>query len=156
MNILGLARHGLNNFEQIAVLGVVITAFISLIYAWLLQKHVLKKDKGTDEMQRVWNAIRIGADSYLKQQLRTILPVIAVLTVLLFLSVYVVPPTLEAVEEFGDSAQIAIAIGRTIAFIAGATFSLLVGQLGMRMAIQANVRVASASRRSFNEALSIA
>jgi K(+)-stimulated pyrophosphate-energized sodium pump len=156
MDILGLARHGLNDFEQIAVLGVVITAFISLIYAWLLKNHVLKKDKGTEEMQRIWNAIRIGADSYLKRQLRTILPVMALLTVLLFFSVYVVKPTLEAVEEFGDNAQIAIAIGRTLAFVAGATFSLLVGQLGMRMAIQANVRVASASRRSFNESLSIA
>jgi K(+)-stimulated pyrophosphate-energized sodium pump len=156
MNIFGLARHGLNDFEQIAVLGVVITAFISLIYAWLLKNHVLKKDKGTDEMQRIWNAIRIGADSYLKRQLRTILPVMALLTLLLFFSVYVVKPTPEAVEEFGGNAQIAIAIGRTLAFVAGATFSLLVGQLGMRMAIQANVRVASASRRSFNEALSIA
>ena len=38
----------------------------------------------------------------------------------------------------------------------GASFSLMVGQLGMRMAVQANVRVASASRRGFNEALSIA
>src|SRR5208337_3461793 len=36
------------------------------------------------------------------------------------------------------------------------SFSLIVGQYGMRMAVQANVRVASASRRSFNEALSIA
>ena len=156
MNIFGLARHGLNDFEQIAILGVVIVAFISLIYAWLLQKSVLKKDKGTDEMQRIWNAIRIGADSYLKKQLRTIVSAIALLTVLLFFSVYVVKPSLEAVEEFGGNAQIAIAIGRTMAFIAGATFSLMVGQLGMRMAIQANVRVASASRRSFNEALSIA
>jgi len=51
MDILGLARHGLNDFEQIAVIGVVITAFISLIYAWLLKNLVLKKDKGTDEMQ---------------------------------------------------------------------------------------------------------
>jgi len=156
MNILGLARHGLNDFEQLAVLAVVITAFISLIYAWLLQKHVLKKDKGTEEMQRIWNAIRIGADSYLRRQLRTILPVMALLTLLLFFSVYVVKPSLEAMEEFGNNAQIAIAIGRTLAFVAGATFSLLVGQLGMRMAIQANVRVASASRRGFNEALSIA
>jgi len=38
----------------------------------------------------------------------------------------------------------------------GASFSLIVGQLGMRMAIQASVRAASAARRSFNEALSIA
>ena len=156
MNILGLARHGLNGFEQIAILGVVITAFISLIYAWLLRGTVLKKEKGTPQMQAVWNAIRVGADSYLNRQLRTILPVIVLLAVVLFFSVYVVPPTQEALEEFPDNTQIVIAIGRTVAFILGATFSLLVGQLGMRMAIQANVRVAAASRRGFNEALSIA
>ncbi len=157
MNILGLARHGLNDFEQIAIIGVVITAFISLIYAWLLRGKVLNKDKGSEKMQEVWNAIRIGADSYLNRQLRTILPLIAVLTIALFLSVYVVPPSREAVNEFGaQSAQIVVAIGRTIAFIMGASFSLIVGQLGMRMAIQASVRAASASRRGFNESLSIA
>lgn len=157
MNLLGLARHGLNNFEQVAIIGVVITAFISLIYAWLLRGNVLNKDKGTQKMQDVWNAIRIGADSYLNRQLRTILPLIAVLTVALFLSVYVVPPSVEAVDEFGEeNAQIIIAIGRTVAFIMGASFSLIVGQLGMRMAIQASVRAASASRRGFNESLSIA
>jgi K(+)-stimulated pyrophosphate-energized sodium pump len=156
MNLLGLARHGLNNFEQIAVIAVVVTAFISLAYAWFLRGLVLKKDKGEDEMQRVWNAIRVGADSYLSKQLHTIFPVIGLLTVVLFFSVYVVPPTPEASEEFPKNTQIIIALGRTIAFIMGATFSLMVGQLGMRMAIQANVRVASAARRSFNEALSIA
>jgi K(+)-stimulated pyrophosphate-energized sodium pump len=157
MNILGLARHGLNSFEQIAICGVMLTAFISLWYAWMLRKVVLKKDKGTAKMQEVWNAIRIGADSYLKTQLRKILPIIGGLTVALFLSVYVVPASREAVAEFGQkNAQIIVAIGRTIAFIMGATFSLLVGQLGMRMAIQANVRAAAAARRGFNEALSIA
>jgi K(+)-stimulated pyrophosphate-energized sodium pump len=157
MNILGLARHGLNSFEQIAIVGVMLTAFISLWYAWMLRKVVLKKDKGTPKMQEIWNAIRIGADSYLKTQLRKILPIIGGLTVALFLSVYVVPASREAVAEFGaKSAQIIVAIGRTIAFIMGAGFSLLVGQLGMRMAIQANVRAAAAARRGFNEALSIA
>jgi K(+)-stimulated pyrophosphate-energized sodium pump len=157
MNILGLARHGLNSFEQIAICGVMVTAFISLWYAWMLRKVVLKKDKGTAKMQEVWNAIRVGADSYLKTQLRKILPIIGILTVALFLSVYVVPASREAVAEFGQkSAQIIVAIGRTIAFIMGAGFSLLVGQLGMRMAIQANVRAASAARRGFNESLSIA
>ena len=37
MDLFGLARHGLNDFEQIAIVCVVITAFISLIYAWLLR-----------------------------------------------------------------------------------------------------------------------
>jgi K(+)-stimulated pyrophosphate-energized sodium pump len=156
LNILGLAEHGLNNFEQVAVVFVLVTAFISLIYAWLLRGVVMKKDKGTKEMQDVWDAIRIGADSYLNRQLKTILPAIVFLCIVLFLSVYIVPPSAEAKEEFPVNTQIIVAIGRTAAFIAGATFSLMVGQLGMRMAIQANVRVASASRRGFNEALSIA
>ncbi|MBN1146670.1 MAG: sodium-translocating pyrophosphatase [Anaerolineales bacterium] len=156
MNILGLARHGLNGFEQIAVVGVVMTAFISLLYAWFLRTKVMNKDKGTAEMQAIWNAIRIGAESYLSRQLRTILPLIGLLTVALFLSVYIVPPSKEALEEFPRNTQVIIAFGRAIAFIVGASFSLLVGQLGMRMAIQANVRVASAARRGFNEALSIA
>jgi K(+)-stimulated pyrophosphate-energized sodium pump len=156
MDLLGLARHGLNDFEQVAILLVLLTAFVSLAYAWLLRGNVLKKDKGTPKMQEVWNAIRIGADSYLNRQLRTILPLIAVLTVALFLSVYVVPPSAEALQEFPQNTVLIIAFGRTIAFIMGATFSLMVGQLGMRMAIQANVRAASAARRGFNEALSIA
>ena len=157
MNILGLARHGLNGFEQIAIIMVLVVAFISLAYAWLLRGTVLKKDKGTQKMQEVWNAIKVGANSYLNRQLRTILPAIGILTVALFLSVAVVPPSAEAVSEFGQAnAQWWVAIGRTAAFILGATFSLLVGQLGMRMAIEANVRAASAARRGFNEALSIA
>jgi K(+)-stimulated pyrophosphate-energized sodium pump len=161
MDILWLgSRHGLNDFEQIALVLVLVAAFLSLVYAWWLRNTVLKKDKGTEKMQEVWNAIRIGADSYLGQQLKTIFPLIAALTVVMFLSVYVVPPSLEAREEFmrygEQGTTLIIAIGRTIAFIMGASFSLIVGQWGMRMAVQANVRVASASRRSFNEALSIA
>jgi K(+)-stimulated pyrophosphate-energized sodium pump len=38
----------------------------------------------------------------------------------------------------------------------GASFSLAVGQIGMRMAVQGNVRVASAARRSFGDSLRIA
>jgi len=155
-NILGLARHGLNNFEQISIICIVVVALISLLYAWLLRRHVLTKDKGTAKMQEVWNAIRIGADSYLGRQLKTILPAIAILTVVLFCSVYFMPLSREALEEFPNNTKIIIAVGRTLAFICGATFSLLVGQLGMRMAIQANVRAASAARRGSNEALSIA
>ena len=154
MNILWLgSRHGLNSFEQVAVVFVLAAAFISLVYAWWLRGVVLKKDKGTEKMQEVWNAIRVGADSYHGRQLRTILPLIGVLTLVMFFSVYVVPPSLEAQTEFktfGDQGiKLIIAIGRTIAFIMGASFSLTVGQLGMRMAVQANIRVAAASRRGW-------
>ncbi|HWR66577.1 MAG TPA: sodium-translocating pyrophosphatase [Bellilinea sp.] len=161
MDILGLSRHGLTTaFEQIAVLGVLVVALLSLLYAWLLRGTVLKKDKGTAKMQEVWDAIRVGANGYLSSQLKTILPAMAILTVALFLSVITGTPSLEAQREFGHLGEQTviwiIAVGRTLAFLMGAFFSLLVGQLGMRMAIQASVRSASAAKRSFNESLSIA
>ncbi|KPL84602.1 potassium transporter [Thermanaerothrix daxensis] len=161
MDILGLSRHGLTTpFEQLGVLGVLVVAVISLLYAWFLRSKVVRYDKGTPQMQEVWEAIRQGAEGYLNRQLRTILPAIALLTIALFLSVAIVEPTPEAQREFGHLGErnvvLIVAFGRTIAFIMGATFSLLVGQLGMRMAIQASVRAASAARRSFNEALTVA
>ncbi|QNU65584.1 sodium-translocating pyrophosphatase [Ruminiclostridium herbifermentans] len=147
-------------FETVSVWCVLIIAFLGLGYALLLRSQVLKFDKGTQQMQEIWSSIKGGADAYLRRQLKTILPLIAILTVLLFFSVYIVPPSDEAVERFSnlseDKIKLVIGFARAIAFIMGAGFSLIVGQFGMRMAVEGNVRVSSASRRSFGEALRIA
>ncbi len=46
LDILGMgSRLGLDNFEQIAIVLVLVTAFVSLIYAAWLRKGVLKKIK---------------------------------------------------------------------------------------------------------------
>lgn len=115
-----------------------------------LRQQILREDKGTAKMQEIWSSVRDGANAYLGRQLRAILPLIVVLTVALFFSVYIIPPTSEAVEHFGklgitDPATVTlwIAFARAIAFIMGAGFSLTVGQIGMRMAVEGNVRVAA-------------
>ncbi len=152
--------EGLSAFERVALYAVLGVAILGLLYALFLRRQTLREDKGTPKMQEVWGAIRDGADAYLRRQLRSILPLIAALTVALFLSVYIVPPSPEAMERFAGqseaSVRLIIGVGRALAFILGATFSLSVGQIGMRMAVQANVRVASAARRSFGDALRIA
>jgi K(+)-stimulated pyrophosphate-energized sodium pump len=147
----------LNSNEQAMLLGVIIVALTSLAYAYWLWRDTMRHDKGTPEMQEIWLAIKVGAGAYLRQQLRSILPVLAVLAVVLFLSVYIVPPSEEAARLFGDDATIAVAVGRTFAFILGASFSTLVGQLGMRVAIEGNIRVAAeALRGSYTGALTVA
>ncbi|MEI2690205.1 MAG: sodium-translocating pyrophosphatase [Anaerolineae bacterium] len=155
-----MSEMGLTSFETIAVWLVLLVAILGLFYALFLRRQVMAAPKGTAKMIEVWDAIRIGADAYLSRQLRTVLPFIAVLTVLMFLSVYIVDPTPEAIERFAalstQQLQIVIGAGRAGAFVMGALFSLIVGQVGMRMAVQANVRVAEASRSSFNGALRIA
>lgn len=151
---------GATSFEVYALWTVLFIAFLGLGYALLLRKQILQKDKGTEKMQEVWNAIRQGADAYLGKQLKTILPLILILTVALFFSVYVVEPTKEAMQRFSnytpDQVKMIIGIGRALAFVMGAMFSLMVGQFGMRMAVQANVRAANAARlHSFSDALKI-
>jgi K(+)-stimulated pyrophosphate-energized sodium pump len=155
-----LDHLGLNQFETIAIWGVLFVSLLGLLYAWFLRRQVLREETGTPKMIEVWDAIRTGADAYLARQLRTILPFIVILTILMFLSVYIVPPTAEAQERFptldDDQLRYMIGIGRAIAFIMGATFSLMVGQIGMRMAVQANARVAAEARNSFGGSLRIA
>ena len=146
----------LTSFERSAILGVLVVAVCSLIYAYLLYRNVMAEDKGTPEMIRIWSAIKEGADAYLTRQLGTILPFMAILVFALFASVWIATPSPEAQEMFGDRARIIIAFGRAGAFILGASFSLLVGQLGMRMAVQGNIRVAAASMHDFGDALRIA
>jgi len=155
-----LDHLGLSQFEEYALWAVLFVAVLGLLYALFLRRQVLREDTGTPKMREVWDAIRTGADAYLSRQLRTILPFIVILTILMFLSVFIVPPTAGAKIRFPelDDAQLRlyIGIGRAIAFIMGAGFSLTVGQVGMRMAVQANVRVAAEARNSFGGALRIA
>jgi K(+)-stimulated pyrophosphate-energized sodium pump len=152
--------QGLKSLEIIAIWAVFGVAILGLLYAIFLRSQILREDKGTEKMQEVWNAIKDGADAYLRRQLRSILPLIGILTIALFLSVYIVPPSPEAQERFRgmNDAQLQfwIGIARAFAFVMGAVFSLAVGQIGMRMAVEGNVRVASASKRSFGDALRIA
>ena len=151
---------GATAFETTAIWSVLAIAFVGLIYALFLRRQILRKETGTPRMLEIWQAIRVGADEYLNRQLKTILPLIVVLTVVLFFSVYVVPPSQEALQRFAgnspDQIRVIVGVGRAIAFVMGALFSLMVGRFGMRMAIQGSVRVAAASRKSFAESLMIA
>ncbi len=147
-------------FEVFSIWVVLGIALLGLAYALMLRAQTLRKDKGSEKMQEVWNGIRTGADTYLTGQAKKILPSIFVLAFVLFFSVYIVPPSPEALERFRDQSpegvRIIIGLGRSAAFVMGAFFSMLVGQFGMRMAVQGNVRVAAAARTSFSEALKIA
>jgi len=147
-------------FESAALWSVLVIAFLGLGYAVFLRRSIMREPRGTPKMVEVWEAIRQGANAYLGRQLRTILPLILLLTVVLFFSVAVIAPSSEALERFpGMSAakvKLIVGIGRAVAFILGALFSLMVGQFGMRMAVQANVRVAEASRTSYDKAMRIA
>ena len=131
-------------FEATVLWTIIGTAVGALLYATLLARHTLREPTGTGKMLQVWKGISEGANAYLKKQFRSVVSVIAILAIALYASAALV----------GGSQ--AISIGRAAAFLMGVTFSGLVGYLGMNMAVRGNIRVAEASRRSFQDALKIA
>src|SRR4030043_2168412 len=130
---------GATSFETTALWAVLGIALLGLAYALFLRRQIMAEDKGNPKMIGVWEGIRQGAAPSLGRQLRTILPLILVLTIALFFSVYIVPPSAEALERLPsltpDRVKLIIGVGRAVAFILGALFSLMVGQFGMRMAV---------------------
>ncbi len=127
--------------EIIALWTVLGIAIGGLLYALMLVKQVRKADQGTKKMQEIADAVREGANAYLGAQFRRIGPLIIVITLLLF---FTYTGTIDAFRW-----------GRAAAFLVGSLFSWTVGFVGMRLATQGNLRVASAAKRSYGEALQL-
>ncbi len=124
-----------SNLTLVAIVGVI--ALIALVMAMVFRREVLAAGDGTPNMQAIALGVQEGASAYLARQFRTLSVFVAAAFFLLLLL-----PTHES-AAFGTWA---LKISRSVAFIAGAFFSALIGYMGMWLAVRANVRVASAAR----------
>ncbi len=130
---------GLPEFYFILVALAVAAAGFS--YAALLIFQIRKEPQGTEAMRKVAHAIQQGAYAYLNRQFRVVAIPVALISIALF---------------FTETQGLYYALGRSLAFLTGAIFSATVGYVGMRMAVQGNVRVAEASKTGHGPALKIA
>ena len=140
----------LSTFELMALYTVIGISIGALIYALFLRREISRESTGSEKLMKVWKGIKSGANAYLKTQLRSVTIFIGILGVFLYVSAAIAPPVVLETSPF------LINIGRVGAFLMGAFFSAMVGFFGMNMAVQGNIRVAEASRRSFGDALRIA
>src|SRR3989304_290265 len=125
--------------------AVLAAAIIALLAGWGLRGAVGRRDPGTPGMQAFAGAIQEGALAYLRQQLRAMFPFIVLVTLglyFLYRPIYAEKPILS--------------IGVAAAFLLGCFASAGAGCAGMPSAVRGSVRVASAARRSYREALEIA
>jgi K(+)-stimulated pyrophosphate-energized sodium pump len=117
---------------------------LALVAALLLARAVIASDTGTPEMQSISNAIREGAEAFLRRQYKTIGAIALVLAVVVFVGYRMSPRT----SPF--------ALKTVVSFLVGAVCSGLAGFTGMYCSIRANIRTASAARTSLNKALQMA
>ena len=127
-----------------SVLAFVLAAsVVALIYGFVLRAQVQSLSPGTPAMQEVGAAIRSGALAYLAKQVRTMLPLVAILAILLVVLYY---------GQYG----LKIAIGVAVAFLLGVTLSYTAGYVGMGMAVIGNQRTANQALTTYKGALETA
>src|SRR6202789_1795181 len=117
---------------------------LALVAALMLARAVIASDTGTAEMQAISNAIREGAEAFLRRQYRTIGGIAIVLAFVVFFGYRMSPRT----EPF--------ALKTVVSFLVGAVCSALAGDTGVYCSSRAKIRTGSAARASLNKALQMA
>ena len=115
-------------------------AIIGLIYMWVKRSWVMKQDSGDGKMKDISSHIYEGALAFLKAEYKLLTLFVIGASVALAAIAYFVPTTHYLI---------------IIAFIFGAFFSALAGNMGMKIATQTNVRTTQAARTSLPKALNI-
>ncbi len=116
------------------VILVPIASVMALAFAGYLAFRILRQPVGTPQMRELSDVIHRGAMTFLNKEYRVM--VVYAVIVALILALAVNYPT-------------------AIAFVVGAFFSALAGNMGMRIATKSNARTAEAARKSIAKGLKV-
>ncbi len=113
---------------------------IGLGYMVYLARWVKAQDAGNDRMKKIARYVQEGAMAFLKAEYR-----------MLAIFVVIAGAALGGIAAVVDTTHWLI----IVAFVIGAVFSAVAGNIGMRIATDANVRTAEAARSSLPKALKV-
>ena len=119
----------------------IVLALIGLLFMAMKRAWVLKQDAGDGKMKEISDYIYEGALAFLKAEYR-LLAVFVILSSVVLAGITFIP---------GVKTHLLI----IIAFIFGAIFSALAGNMGMKIATKTNVRTTQAARTSLPQALKV-
>ena len=115
-------------------------AVVGLVFMWVKRSWVLKQDAGDGKMKEISGYIYEGALAFLKAEYRLLAVFVVIASIALAGIATIVPTTHMLI---------------VIAFIFGAVFSALAGNMGMKIATKTNVRTTQAARTSLPQALKV-
>jgi K(+)-stimulated pyrophosphate-energized sodium pump len=128
-----------------------VAAVLTIVFAVILARNVLKRPTGTPKMKEIGDIIFQGAWAFLKRQYSTI----SIFSVAIAIIIGVLVGVLGGTEVKGLSA-FDIGWRTSVAFLTGAFCSGLAGFIGMYIAVKSNVRCAAAAQKNLKEAVEVA
>ncbi|HLR00884.1 MAG TPA: sodium-translocating pyrophosphatase [Sphingobacterium sp.] len=126
--------------EQIFIFLPAVLAVLGLLFMLVKSNWINKQNTGNERMLSLSRSIQEGAMAFLRAEYRILLIFVVVAAIALF-----------AISQLVETTSWII----VIAFVFGAVFSALAGNIGMRVATQSNVRTTQAARSSLPQALKI-
>jgi len=127
--------------ESIAIYLPIILSLVGLIYMLVKKAQVMKQDAGDGKMKEISDYIYEGALAFLKAEYRLLTIFVIGASLLLAFIAYIVPTTHYLI---------------IVAFVIGAVFSALAGNMGMKIATKSNVRTTQSAKTSLPNALKVA
>ncbi|MEH6408223.1 MAG: sodium-translocating pyrophosphatase, partial [Leeuwenhoekiella sp.] len=118
----------------------IVLAVLGLLFMIVKRSWVKKQNPGNEKMQSISKSIKEGALAFLAAEYKLLLIFVVIASILLFVISNVVATTSWLIVP---------------AFITGAFFSALAGNIGMRIATDANSRTTEAARTSLPQALKV-
>lgn len=132
--------------ELSLILGI---SVLGLLFAGWLISDVMKRDTGSAKMREVSDAIKAGAEAFLRRQNRTIITLAVALGAL----IYILYAFVRAHNEHDPASASELALWTTISFMLGALCSVAAGYMGMWTSIRSNIRTAAGATKDMNSAL---
>ena len=126
--------------ESMMIYAPIAMAVVGLLFMAIKRSWVLKQNPGDGKMKEISDHIYEGALAFLNAEYRLLAVFVVIVSVALAVVSFVVPTT-----------HILI----VVAFIFGAIFSALAGNMGMKIATKTNVRTTQAAKTSLPDALKI-
>ncbi len=129
-----------------------IAALITLVFAIMLARNVLRSDSGTPKMKEIGDMIFEGAWAFLKRQYSTI----GILSLVIAVIIGVLVAVLGGNKGIEGMTPLGIGWRTAVAFLVGALCSGVSGFVGMYIAVKSNVRCAAGAQKSLTKAVNIA
>jgi K(+)-stimulated pyrophosphate-energized sodium pump len=129
-----------------------IAGLVTVIFAILLARNVLRRDPGTPKMKEIGDMIFEGAWAFLKRQYSTI----GIFSLAIAVIIGVLVALLGGNEGIEGITAFGIGWRTSVSFLVGAFCSAISGFIGMYIAVKSNVRCAAGAQKSMTEAVTIA
>ncbi len=130
----------------------IVAAALALIFAFITARRILAEDQGDETMREIAVAIQEGASAFLRREYTYLAAFVVVVFVVLVLFI-----DYDILNRFGPQQGNLTDAPRTgVSYVIGAIASALAGFIGMKIAVQANVRTAAKAREGLNPALRVA